>query len=417
MITAAQVQVLARVSRRKLRRWRFVAAMLLPALGVAAPPTDSADAVNHALVQAYARYLVGGRSEVEIHLSATGPLASARTRALGDGTFSCQVSGLQPVGGAPDPELSRLRLAGLLVHEVTHCQVSPYTSEIRREHGDAASAAATLLVQLTMESVADARAVFELFRVDGAQAAGRYVDSVLPQRQNPASPGHATATALRAALALAQSNPETIATAEQAFAAALQTGQAGAAQTLARQLAGQGAQTLMQSPEVSASAADLATALSRARTAFQAGRFDNRAATLRVSNDGVSASDAHFLVGADGALRTQPVLSAEGAHRAGLLAAMIGSRHGPEHRLAVQWLRRQGLLDTLTLPRASSAFARLLKTYSDGSPAQTAHMVLMLGQVIEACRPGDDLSAVLDNAADVLKDAQLAGPAAIQGGL
>lgn len=135
-------------------------------------------------------------------------------------------------------------------------------------------------------------------------------------------------------------------------------------------LEGQGAQALMESPEVSAGATDLATALNRARHAFDNGRFDNRAATLRASNDGVSASDAHFLVGADGAVRTQPVLSAEGAHRAGLLAAMIGSRHGPEHRRAVQWLRRQGLLDTLTLPRASSAFARLLKTYSDGSPAR-----------------------------------------------
>lgn len=415
MFSAAHV--FAQVSRRTLRRMRFVAALFVPALGVAAPPIDSTDTANHALVQVYARYLVGGRSDVEIHLSAAGPLASARTRALGDATFSCQVSGLRPAGGGLDSELSRLRLAGLLVHEATHCQVSPYASEIRRGHGDAASAAATLLVQLTMESVADARAVFELFRVDGAQAAGRYVDSVLPQRQNPASPGHSTAAALRAALALAQSNPKTIGTAELAFAAALQTGQSSALQTLRGLLEGQGAQALMESPEVSAGATDLATALNRARHAFDNGRFDNRAATLRASNDGVSGSDAHFLVGADGAVRTQPVLSAEGAHRAGLLAAMIGSRHGPEHRLAVQWLRRQGLLDTLTLPRASSAFARLLKTYSDGSPAQTAHMVLMLGQVIEACRPGDDLSAVLDHAADLLKDAQLAGPASVQGGL
>ena len=413
----AATAVFARVSRPTLRRLRLAAAMFVPALGVAAPPTDSPDGVNHALVQAYARYLVGGRSEVEIHLSAAGPLASARTRALGDGTFSCQVSGLRPVGGVLDPELSRLRLAGMLVHEATHCQVSPYTSEIRRDQGDAASAAATLLVQLTMESVADARAVFELFRVDGAQAAGRYVDSVLPQRQNSASPGHSTAAALRAALAQAQLNPETIATAEQAFAAALQTGQSSARHTLHGLLEGHGAHALMESPEVSASAAELVTALSRARQAFATGRFDNRAATLRASNDGVSGSDAHFLVESEGTVRTQPVLSAEGAHRAGLLATMIGSRNGPEHRLAVQWLRRQGLLDTLTLPRASSAFARLLRAYGDGSPAQTARMVLMLGKVIEACGPGDDLSAVLDNAVDLLKAAQLAGPAAVQGGL
>ena len=66
------------------------------------PPALADDDLDDALRRTFALYLVGGRSDVQIHLSAAGPDPTARTRALGDGTHHCLISGLRPREPQPD---------------------------------------------------------------------------------------------------------------------------------------------------------------------------------------------------------------------------------------------------------------------------------------------------------------------------
>lgn len=224
------------------------------------PPVIADDDLDDALRRTFALYLVGGRSDVEIHLSAAGFDPAARTRALGDGSHHCLISGLRPREPQPDREAARLMLASRLIHEATHCQTSPSAGDLR--HGDADSVAADLLVALALESIADARAVLEVYRVDRPDAARAAVDLTLAHRQGSASPVHATLLALRQALALSLDRPRILVTHEQTFAAALSIGQASALQTLLSLLERLGqAPAAADSVPVRAMAAALATAM------------------------------------------------------------------------------------------------------------------------------------------------------------
>ena len=370
-------------------------------------PTIADDDLDDALRRTFALYLVGGRGDTEIHLSAAGLDAAARTRPLGDGSHHCLISGLRAREAAAD-RTARLMLASRLIHEATHCQTSPYASGLR--YGDAGSATADLLVALALESIADARAVLEIYRVDGADAARAAVDLTLAHRQGSASPAHATALALRQALALSLDRPHTLVTPEQTFAAALAIGQASALQTLPGLLERIGqAPAAADSLPVRAVAAALATAMAQARNAFERGRFNNRAATLHASDHVLSGRDHHFFVGADGSITRRGVVGSEGAHHAAEASDGAAADAAPQQRLALRWLRCQAALDAPALQRVSTSLANLIRNFSDGSPARTERVVALLDTSITACRRGQDLSEWLDSAADLLKAARAAG--------
>ena len=323
----------------------------------------------------YARYLAGGRSDAEIHLASGGANISARVRMQADGTVHCQVSGL------------RRATAGVLVHEVTHCLVGPYIAALQTGEDDPARR----LVQLTSESISDARAVIEVFRADGAEAAQALVAAMLPQRLNSTSASHATAAALKAALGLTQQDPEALATPSAAFTAAIATGREAALQSLA------------QAPSDA-----LDDALARAQATFESGRFANDAVTVHASNDAMSASDRHLFVQVDGRIVERPTISAEGAHGLEKLQAMLAASQAPEHRLAVQWLQRQGQLQAESLVRVRSIFGRFLRSVGDGSAASVERVAQVLQGTIAAGPRGLDLSALLDEASDRVRSAPAA---------
>lgn len=386
----------------------FGATVQLSATAQGLAAAEPAPTAVPSLAQLFARHLGGGRSDTEIHLSQAGPQASARTQALGDGSFSCHVSGLRLADALAGADHADDLLAFVLVHEVTHCQLSPHVAPGSDAAG-AAGDAARLLHQLTMESVADARAVIELFRAGGLDAARRVVAFTLPQRQRPASLVHSTAAAVRSALDRVVREPASVATPAQAFGAALQLGQGAALQTFHALLEQQGSHALWDSPEVAAVDAELGRGFGSAMQAFEAGRFDNRAATLREVSGAVSAGDRHFFVRGDGSVRLQAVVSAEGAHRAALLAAQMAHADMPEQALAVQWLRRQGALDALSLPRTSLAIARMVRNFSGGSASRAAQLHELLGRAIAEGPPGQDLWQLLETAADRLVRVPAAG--------
>lgn len=355
--------------------WRDCGAVLLLAgtvVGGAQAQTETAPPLG----AWYARYLAGGRSDAEIHLASGGANISARVRTQADGTVHCQVSGL------------RRATAGVLVHEVTHCLVGPHIAALQIGEDDPD----LRLVQLTSESISDARAVIEIFRADGAEAAQALVAAMLPQRMNSASASHATVPALKAALQMTRQAPDSLATPSAAFAAAIATGRAAALQSLAR----------APSPTLDA-------ALARAQRAFDAGRYANNAVTLHASNESMSAVDRHLFIDTGGGIVERPTISAEGAHGLEPLQAMLSASQAPEHRLAVQWLRRQGQLQADNLVRVRAIFGRFLRSVGDGSAASVERVARVLEGTIAEGPRGLDLSALLDETSDRVRSTQPAG--------
>lgn len=410
-----------RIAKRRARPWSALLLTLLLTLlfGAAAsraraqqegeatvqhPVVPAQQAIADMLAPLYARYLSDGRSDVEIHLSATGPFASARVTGRADGTFSCHVSGL-PVPSAAVDAVARLQLAGMLVHEATHCLVGPYIGELRRDAADPESTAANRLLALSAESISDARAVIEIFRRDGGQAAHALVALMLPQRLNPAAFDHATAMALEAALALTVNPAGKLAKPEQAFAAALEIGRSTALQTLQLALQAEGRQNLLQTETFKELAAALDAGLARALRQFGSGRFANNAVTLRASNDRTSATDRHFFVGSGGTLRHARAIGAEGAHSLETLEGMLASEASSEQRLAGLWLLREGRLEPATLAHSRAVIARFIQAMADGSDIRRANAVRILEDEIAGCRPGEGLSALLDAAAQRIRSA------------
>jgi hypothetical protein len=359
--------------------WRDVGVALLA--GLAIHQEVQAQAEGPPLAGWYARYLSQGRSDVEIHLGSAGVSVSARVRPQADGTVACQVSGL------------RRATAGVLVHEVTHCLIGPYIASLSVVEGSPADR----LVQLTSESISDARAVIEIFRADGAEAAQALVANMLPQRMNSTSASHVTAATLTATLQLTQQTPERLLTASKAFAAAIATGREGAWQTMNRE------------PSLRATREALDAALAQAQNAFDAGRYANDAVTVHASNETMAASDRHVFIDAAGSIIERPTISAEGAHRLQALQTLLSASQAPEHRLAVQWLLRQGKLDVESLPRVRSIFARFLRSAGDGSAASVERIAQVLEGTIAEGPRGLDLSALLDETTDRVRSAQPSG--------
>ena len=355
----------------------------------------SATPAAELLPQLYARYLAQGRSDVEIHLSAAGPDARTRTRALPGGGYSCAVSGLRAPHAHTHAEADAgtLPLAAMLVHEATHCLVAPYMAELGADD----DAAAQQLLRLTAESISDARAVIEIFRVDGLAAAQTLVQLMRPQRLAAAGTSHATALALDAAWAAVQQRPQSLHTAAQAFAAALDIGAHAARQTLA------GPQRVAAAAAAVALDGPLQAALARAAHAFVDGRHANHALTLRRASDGASTGDEHVFIEADGHLRRVATLGAEGAHSLALLLQMLAASQAPEHQLAVLWLKREGRLEPHGLQRSKLIMGRFLRALGDGQAAPSARMVIAVAEAIDNSRRGEDISAVLDLAAERLR--------------
>lgn len=396
--------------------WRAATALLLSTFG-AISQAELADPTQPdtpgELATIYARYLASGRSDVEIHLSSAGRVASARLRARGDGSHSCHVSGLQRAGLPPSGDDGQLSLTGLLVHEATHCLVGPHIGGLRSHSDDPASAAADSLILLCAESISDARAVIEVFRRDGVAAAQVLVSRLLPQRLAAQDAGHATAPALNAALAFAVQRPAALADPAHAFAAALEIGHHSALQGVRDSLATQGQSDLLSAPAFTSANAALEVALRAAQRAFESGRHANDAITVRRSNDRTSADDRHVFIGKGGSLRSVPVVSAEGAHSLTALQGQLAPGQPPEQQLAAQWLLRDGRLEPETLAHTHAVFVRFIRSVGGASEVRQATVLRLLGGMILGGRPGgqpgEPLSALLDNAAERLGELSASG--------
>lgn len=338
------------------------------------PPDDTA---LQELAVLYARYLTAGRSDVEIHLVAEGATPLARVRLRDDGSSTCEVTGLRLPERlqADDPRAARRWLAGLLVHEVTHCLVSPHVpawpqdpDARRRQH-------------LALEGMSDARAVIELFRRDGLDAAADYTASVVPWRRL-AGPTHSTEPALLTALDLVRRDPASVAADGAALAQALRIGAVVAG---------------------IADLDDLAAVQAAVLRAFRDGRHDQAAATVRRRAAQTGPADRHLFVQADGRIEWRPVIGAEGAHSHQRLADLLAAGGPPAHQLAVRWLRREGLLAPDDLRLAQGAFGRLLAAYPAPTPADEPRRLAAVEAAVDRSRPGQGIDPVLEDAESALR--------------
>jgi hypothetical protein len=405
MLSSAKPGQVARTPLASIRKAVLIALALSGGAAIcrefSSPGTVPTASVERDLSQAnleiqhfYAKYLSSGRSDVEIHFSAAGDESGAQTRVNHDGSFDCRVFGLSNAAGASSPLLR----AGLFVHEATHCQIDPYAPDLVLAINSFVSEVHNDLVLLTVESVADARAVIEVFRKDGASAARQFAHAMLPRRQQPADFSHSTSLALVQALETVESSPETVKSDEQAFGRAVSIGLSAARSTLRDSLAAKDQTAVPDSSAFNKMSMELAAAMAGAVRAFHAGRYVNNAATIRRFPGFASEGDYHFFVSEGRTIRTEPCISAEGAHRVHALKALMGSSVAPEHSLAIRWLRQQGLLNTFRLNVVRNAFAYLIKNHGEGSPEKTARAVAASEHAIREAQPGEDLETTLERA-------------------
>lgn len=376
---------------RRFASWR---AWLLALCVASAAGAARADTAQDTLIGLYARYSAEGRSDAEIHISASGPDGpTTRTTPQPDGSVACRIAGLQLPGVDPGAgRIGRRIWAALLVHEVTHCFTGPFLGPLLSGSEDADARRADLLIALTGESISDAAAVFAIARRDGADAGAALVAAMRPARHWAPSRAHETVPALNAALNLVRTAPQTFATPQSAFDAALDVGAAAARRAV---------------PDAPAAAiAALQTALAQARRAYASGRYPNDAFTWRARDDRSSPGDLHVWLDGE-ELRRLPALGAEGAHAVERLRALIAADASAESALSLRWLRQVGDLQPASLQHTRAIVRRFVASLAQQDAARRLQVLRVLEETIDCC--GDaDIATVLDVAVDRLGDAATA---------
>jgi hypothetical protein len=362
----------------------------------ASQAADAADAAHaaeteHPLALNYARYLAHGRGEVEIHLIEAGDPTTARIQPRGDGSFSCEVAGLQKAS------------AEVLVHEVMHCQTAAWLGPLRASVDTPAEVDAWVV--LTAESISDARAVFEVWRVDGDAAAQALLARLRVLREPSRGTGHATQRALDAAQAEIARAPQLYRHAAMAFEAALRVGfESATLEMAARGL------PVPQAPRLA-----IAQALAQAGQAYAGGRWSNATWTLHARS-----GTRHYALGPDGAPNSMTGAGAAAPDDAGqpafaqamLQAQASAEAEAPaETQLASRWLKRHGLLNAQSLQKSSLAFARFMRSAGSEDDLAAGRLVAVLSALIEQLPRGSDLGTLFDEAHDQWRN----GPVAVNG--
>lgn len=328
----------------------FLAFLIGTGLVLSAPAREiSPDRV----LEIYAKYLTGGRSDTEVQISVRGEKGAARVGQTASGTFMCVVRGL----GTPEKDLERpeqsLVETGKVIHEITHCLHVPYLDIAGcNEQAMPEVRVANDLRCLAAEMVADARALIEIARRDGMASAERYAAVMIPFRSRTTKlPNgdefvtHTTALALLQTLEVLRREDARTWDDSSAFTRAIETGRLAAEQAMRQKLSPAGAEYLMYSDDVVGALAEIDEAGRRAIHSFTGGTFTNNRATIRFADGVRTPKDFHFTVLANGEIVRQETLGLEGAFGQDALREFIASSDEPAHLLAVETMRKLGRLD------------------------------------------------------------------------
>jgi hypothetical protein len=342
----------------------------------------------------FVNHLLVGRGNAEIFIDLDGGDSSTRISRNASGHFTCTLFGLtgELDGSASDIPLIYL---GRILHEVTHCLVSPYFDTSAFATTDIAEQrAAGELRLLTQESIADARSLLEIARQDGLPPAQRYAQFLRAYRAqvHPSSSAeqeekrriiYDTIPTVDAVMTALHLEPERCASAEAAFDLALQIGIESARATRQQRLAQGGHAELLESTVIADTSAAIQTSAALAREAFVQGRFENSRLTVVTHHDGTSARAHHLFMQPDGRLGAEPAFGAEGAHEHVRLKALLAATWPPEQVLAVRLLHKLGQLSERNILLASGHFAQWTRGIAVGDTRTQAHVLGVIADVID----------------------------------
>ncbi len=345
----------------------------------------------------FARYVATGRGNTEFHVNTQGYFGLASIRGSGDGTFTCGVFGL---GVKNDDELEQ---RAKLIHEFTHCLVSPYMGNGQSGEPDTlAGLVARDLHILTGESIADARALIEVWRRDRLAAMQALTKTMLARRARASDVGHGTTRALEMTLREMEQHPGRTMTDDNAFLLALFIGQTAANETLRTLLRENGHGDVFQSPLLIEAEKEISTGVLLAYDAFLHGAHRNNMLTIHTGDEKNAGENYHVFVGEDGSIRTEAAMGTEGARGLQPLKDLMASSDAPEHRLALLLLSKFGQLGERQILIARGHFERWANGLGKDSPEKRERVLAIIAETIATTPKTDGLNEFFNTAAKKL---------------
>lgn len=347
---------------------------------VSAPFAHAEDISAQEVETIFTRYLAVGRNDVDVQITTQGSVGVARIRQIEDGSFTCFISGLG-TRGSVDAEVVRLVQKGKVIHEFTHCLISPHVGIVFEKPTDLPMQVALDMTKLTHESIADARSIIEIFRKDGPSEASRYVNHLFLLRGKTDDITHSTTTAVDNALKFILSSPQEMSDAD-AFANAIRIGRVSAEETFRKLLTDNGHGEVMESALVQKTLSELDVGLEHARIGFTSGRYKTNAITIRMKYEGYSPLDYHVFVDDSGTARKETVIGMEGAHGFDAFKTLVTAPNTDEHRYAVLALTKHKRLSMRDLNITRTHFERFVKNYSTKEPKNRPIVLGIIERVI-----------------------------------
>lgn len=370
---------------------KYFAPLLFATLAIAA---QAAAITGKQAENYFARYVASGRGNTEFHISTQGYFGLASIRGSGDGTFTCSVFGL---GVKNDDELEQ---RAKMIHEFTHCLVSPYMNYVPPSQPSTLAELVTRdLFILTGESIADARALIEIGRHDGLPAMQTLSKTMTLRRAHANDVGHGTTRALEIALHEMETHPDRTMTDDDAFILALVVGQTGAEDTLRTLLEKNGHGDVFKSPLLIQAGEVISAGVLGAYDAFLHGQFRNNVLTIHTGEEKIAGENYHVFVGDDGSIRTEAAIGIESARGLQSLKDLIASSNAPEHRLAILVLTKFGQLEERQIIIARGHFERWVKGLAVDSPVRHERVLTIITETIATTPRSDGLDEFFNIAA------------------
>lgn len=357
----------------------FSRSIIAAAVLATVPFTHAEDITSQDVESIFSRYLAVGRNDVDVQISVLGTIGAAHIKQTENSSFTCSISGLGTKG--ENTEASRLVQKGKMIHEFTHCQISPYIGIAFKKPTDLPTQVAFDLTMLTHESISDARSIIEIYRKDGLSEATRYVDHLLLIRSKTDDITHSTTSAVTNTLKFISSSPELGDAA--AFLNAIRIGRASAEETFRKLLSDNGHSEVMESVLIKKTMSELDTALWHAHVGFTSGQYKTNAITIRMKYEGYSPQDYHVFVDGSGTVSKESVIGLESAHGFDAFKTLITAPNTEEHRLAVLAITKHKKLSMRDLTITRTHFEQFVKNYSTQEPKNRQLVLQIIERVID----------------------------------
>ncbi len=322
---------------------------------------SSASYVDHITRRLMHYELVQGFGNTEIHIR------QAHTQGSADFTAQhhrpvCTVRGFQPLLST-HPSMHDLETRGQLIHEMTHCLITPYWHpSLPDDTRTVEERLVTHLIITAGESIADARALIEIARHDGMETAHTYFQLMMTERSRP-SWHHQTTRALLSTYRMLKEQPDLVQNASDAFTASMRIGYLSAEEDLRLIISSRGLTKVWDNSLMQEYRSAIALSLDRAVDAFKESvdRIDGVA--IHHTGEGVSSGDMYLINYGAGRYRFIPVIGPIGVKEYHELTQLMDEHTDTPSVLAIEALTRMRLLERNALQSLAQEFRALTEKY------------------------------------------------------